>query len=191
MTNVFVGGCALMVAVGTAFAAPVTLSAAMTVDNQFIASISTSPTTAGTTFLTGNNWPTTYTGGFTFTEAGTYYLHVRATDVGRPEMFIGRFTLDSTDGTFSNGSQLLVTNTTDWTVSRTNYGISPETPRFIGNNGIGPWGTFPQMTGAAFIWSETYASTVYFTTEIVVVPAPATLGLAGFGGLMALRRRRR
>jgi hypothetical protein len=190
MSKVLGGMCAIVVAVSAASGAPVTLNAAMTVDNTFVASISTSPTTAGTTFLTGNSWPSTFTGGFTFTEAGTYYLHVRATDLGRPEMFIGRFTLDSTDGTFVNGSQLLVSNTTDWTVSRTNYGDNPETPLFVGNNGAGPWGTFPQMAGAAFIWSQTYASTVYFTTEIVIVPAPSTILLAGMGGLVALRRRR-
>jgi hypothetical protein len=181
----------LLLAAASSASAQVTLNASMTVDNLFTASISTDPTMEGTSFLSGANWPQTFTGSTTLTDPGTYYLHITAVDQGPPAMFIGLFTLDSVNATFSNGTQSLVTNTADWTVSATGYGDPGVTPLDIGPNGIGPWGNFPGMgPDAHFIWHPNLPLTAYFTAVITVVPAPATfLPLASIG-LLALRRRR-
>lgn len=169
------------------------LTAYMTVDNEFVAYVSTDDTINGTQFLTGNNWPSTHIGNYVFPGPGTYYLHVFARDLGRPEMFIGRFELDSPFATFVNNSQTLVTNSTDWLVSSTGFGSNYVAPLDIGANGIGPWGFFPQMTASArFIWHSAtpVPNPVYFSTKIEVVPTPGTMALALMGaGLLARRRR--
>jgi hypothetical protein len=175
-----------------AASADITLTASMTVDNSFTASISTSPTAAGTTFLTGNNWPTVSTGSFVFPAAGTYYLQVEAVDGGPPAMFIGQFGLAGGNATFSNGTAALVSNTTNWVVSNSGFGVGTVTPLDIGPNGTGPWGNFGAISSDAhYLWAPTYTPVVYFTTVITVVPAPAGAAVLGLGALAALRRRRR
>lgn len=168
------------------------LSASMTADNSFEASISTSPTAAGTVFLTGNNWPTTSVGSQLVNGPGTYYLHVRAQDFGRPEMFIGRFTLSGIGATFANGTQELVTNISDWVVSTSGFGVETSAPTFLGDNGSGPWGTFAAMgSNADFIWSPQYVNGIaFFTASFTIVPTPAAATVLGLGGLVAARRRR-
>lgn len=168
-----------------------TLLGFATADNGFAASISTSPTLAGTPWFSGDSWPTTFTNSIVLTEAGTYYLHVRAQDFGRPEMFIGRFTLSGPDATFANGTQVLVTNTADWVVSTTGFGVNTTAPTFLGDNGAGPWGSFPSMPDAAFIWAPQYDQGIaYFSAQFTIVPAPGALALGGIG-LIAVGRRRR
>lgn len=185
--NLFAGIMATCL-IGTAQAA-VTLSASMTADNYFDAFISTSPTLAGVNFLSGSNWPQTYTGSTTITAAGTYYLHVIAGDQGGPRMLIGSFSLDSTDGTFINGSQSLVTNTVDWTVSDVGLGINSVAPTSQGLNGTNIWGNFSLISPSAeYTWHPNFPVISYFSTPIVVVPAP---GIVSLLGLAVLRRRRR
>lgn len=174
---------------GSAAAGQVTLNVSMTADNRFEASISTSPTTAGTVFLSGNSWSTTYTGSTVLPGPGTYYLQVRAEDLARPEMLIGFMTLSNPTGTFANGFQWLLTDRAHWRVSHGGFGVSPVAPRVIGINGTSPWGFYGAMGQAEFIWHPEYQSVVYFTTEITVVPAPASLGLLALSAL-GLRRRR-
>ncbi|HYD00869.1 MAG TPA: hypothetical protein VEB22_06545, partial [Phycisphaerales bacterium] len=157
--------CVLAAAVAAPAFAQVTLNASINVDNQFTAFISTSPILAGTEFLTGNSWPTTYSGNFVFPAGGTYYLHVLATDVGRPEMFIGTFSLANAAGsTFANGTTDLLTSPTDWVVSNTGFGAATTPAMDLGGNGAGPWGNFASQSPAArFLWAPNYTSTVYFT----------------------------
>lgn len=172
-------------------AAQVTLSAAATADNAFTAYISTDPLANGSSFLSGDSWPTTFTGSTSLPGGGTYYLHVLAQDFGPPAMFIGRFTLDGADATFQNGTQTLVTNTADWRVSNSAFGVGEVAPLDIGPNGSGPWGNFPLMgPDAHFLWHPNGGLTAYFSTTITVVPAP-TGALALAGGAMLLTRRRR
>lgn len=187
MRTMFAIGAAGLLAASAA--GQVTLSAWMTADNAFNASISTDPTAAGSTFLSGTNWPTTYNGSVVLPGPGTYYLQVRAQDAGRPEMLLGRFTLDNALATFGNGTQTLLTGAAHWTVSHTGFGVAPTVPVVYGPNGMSPWGNFPAMGSAQFIWHPVYQSTVYFTTQITVVPAPTSLALLGIAAL-GLRRRR-
>jgi len=170
----------------------VTLNAAANVDNQFVAYVSTSPTVAGTGFLSGDTWGVTYTGTYVFPSGGTYYLHVMATDTGRPEMFLGTFSLSNDGGsTFGNGATTLLSNSTDWVVSNTGFGVATIAPLDLGGNGAGPWGFFPgQSPQARYVWAPEYTSTVYFTAVINVVPGPGAGGVLGLAGLALVRRRR-
>jgi MSHA biogenesis protein MshQ len=184
----------MVLAASAAQAGSITLNAAMTVDNSFTAYISTDDSVDGTAFLSGGSWPTIDNGSFEFTAAGTYYLHVFAHDSGRPAMFIGNFSLSSTDAWFSNGTQNLLTDasTGDWTASITGFGGTDVGVVDLGANGAGPWGNFAPLGDARFMWATGDPSPLdaYFSTVITVVPAPASaLGLI-FGGFMAGRRRR-
>lgn len=185
--NAFVSA---LVLASSAALAQVTLSGSATADNLFTASVSTSATDAGTAWFSGNSWPTTYTSTTNISEPGEYFLHVRAQDQGRPEMFIGRFTLTGINATFANGTQTLVTNATDWEVSTVGFGLTANDPVVIGPNGISPWGPYAAMPEASFIWAPVYADGVaFFTARFTVVPAPSVIALAG-AGLIAVRRRR-
>jgi hypothetical protein len=167
----------------------VILAGSATADNLFRASISTSATTAGTNWFNGDSWPTTFSSSIEITDPGTYYLHVFAQDQGRPEMFIGRFTLTG-QSAFANGTQELLTNATDWVVSNTGFGDNTTAPIIIGPNGSGPWGNFVAMGNANFIWAPQYANGIaYFTASFTVLPTPATAAV-GLVGLFALRRKR-
>jgi hypothetical protein len=178
--------------ISASVSADVTLSASMTVDNLFTASISDSPTSAGTTFLTGANWQQTFSGSFVFPGPGTYYLQIAAIDQGPPAMFIGQFSLTGDAGSmFSNGTASLLSGVSDWVVSNTGFGVNTVAPLDLGPNGTGPWGHVAGVDDAAhFVWAPTFTSAVYFSSVITVVPSPA--GAAAIGiGVLALARRRR
>jgi len=71
------------------------------------------------------------------------------------------------------------------------------TPVDIGPNGAGPWGNFPLMSGARFIWAATDPTQSFFSTAITPVvaaqtPIPGALPLfaAALGGLGLLARRK-
>lgn len=172
----------------------VTLNATMTVDNVFSASVSTSPTGQGAVFLSGANWPTTFVGSTMINAPGVYYLHVVGQDQGGPEMFIGEFSLVGSggwSGTFlSNAAASVITNTSDWAVSSTGFGVSTVAPTDLGPNGTGPWGNFGAISSSArFIWHPSASSFAYFTTKFEVVPVPGTAA-AMLMLPLALRRRR-
>jgi hypothetical protein len=172
---------------GASASADVVLSGFATADNIISAYVSRTPNNPGRLFLQGSNWPSTFTGSITLTRSGTYYLQVRAQDTGRPEMFIGRFLLDSTDGVFvggTNGGATLTTGASGWVVSTVGFGVDTTPVRVIAPNGSGPWGNFPLMgSEASFIWSPEYANGIaYFTAEITVgTPScPADFNADGF-----------
>lgn len=167
----------------------VVLTSSLTVDNIVTASISTDDSVQGDVFLTNSSWPALSTVNVDITAAGTYYLHVLARDVGRPEMFIGEFTLSSPDAQFENGTQSLLTGDPAWRVSNTGFGQDYVAPTIIGPNGTSPWGTFAIDPAAQFIWHPSFNSTVYFSTSFTVVPAPAAGSLLGLGLLAGVRRR--
>ena len=178
------------IAVAASHAGVTTLNASLTADNLFTAYISTDDSLAGTAFASGASWPQTFNGSFDFLDAGTYYLHVAAVDQGLPAMFIGRFTLSGTDATFANGTQELLTNTTDWRVSSTGFNGVFGAPADLGPNGTSPWNSFPQMTTAHFIWAPNNPGTAFFSTTITVVPTGSSAVLFSAGLLTMMRRRR-
>lgn len=162
----------------------VNLSALMVADDTFVASISTDPNAAGTTFLTSTTFLSPVSGSTLLPGPGTYFLHVRVEDIGAQRMLSGRFTLDNPLATFSNGTSTLFSSVSNWTVSDTGFGIAPVAPVVVPNG----WGVFPGLESAAYIWHPSSTRVAYFTTEITVVPAPASVTLLG---LLAIGRRRR
>lgn len=184
------------------------ITATMTVDNEYTVYISTDPTTAGTAFGSNSSWPTLSTHSTMLTDGVTNYLHVFGTDSGGPEMFIGQFSLDDTDFAFANGTQSLLTNTSDWTGNNSGFGASPAALADLGPDGTSPWGFFGGIDDAArFIWTEAASDCgtngndcAYFATPIRwlgstdpggSVPAPATAALVVLGlGIAGVRRAR-
>jgi len=193
-------GAALAALASQSTAQATTLSGNLTADNLFDAYISTNDSVLGTLITSGTNWPTTVSfGGQGLTAGVTNYLHIVATDQGKPDMFIGSFSLSDGLFKFANGTQNLLTNVADW---RSDTGGVPwfaptGTPVDLGPNGTGPWGTFPLMTGADFIWASGDPTQSFFSTAITPVaaqtPIPGSLPLfaAGLGGLGLLARRKR
>jgi hypothetical protein len=190
------------------------LSGALTADNAFFAYISTNNAVLGTLVAEGNNWGTTSTlSNFILTPGQTYYLQVEAINYGGPGALIGQFDLSNTGFEFANGSQAILTDTTDWLAIYNNANSNPSaqqpwvTPTgseySVGTNGVGPWGPVSGINGNAdWIDATTLGlntcqnCTVDFSTPITsnssAAPEPGTLGLLGgaLTGFLALVRRR-
>jgi MSHA biogenesis protein MshQ len=92
-----------------------TITGTMAFDNQFIAYLSTDPNILGTQIGSGTDWgiPSTVNG--TLSGNQTYYLEIVGTNAGLYGGFVGQFNLSDTGFQFSNGTQTLLTNTTNWT----------------------------------------------------------------------------
>ncbi len=172
------------------------LAGAVNVDNEFQLYLSTDDSVLGTLLLSGNNWPTTYSLPVTVLGAPTLYLHVVATDTGQPAAFIGNFSLSDSGYSFSNGTQALLTNTTNWVVRTGSFAGANETPVSRGFTGASPWGAVTQPSTAQWIWDSDLCGTCtrYFSTTITgAVPEPETYALMLMGllsvGFVARRRR--
>lgn len=149
---------------------PGAISGTLTVDNEFEWYISTDDNAQGNIVASGNNWTQSYSGAANLAAGQTYYIHVKATDVGGPEFFVGNFQL-SGGFEFANGTQTLRTNTAEWQVSNTgwnNYG----NPIFVGNSLYQwPWyGAVASFHPAQLIWAGSWntsaGETKYFTAPI-------------------------
>jgi len=106
---------ALAVIASWSTAEATTLSGNLTADNLFDAYISTDDNVLGTLITSGISWPTTVSfSGQALTAGVTNYLHIVATDQGKPDMFIGSFSLSDSLFHFANATQNLLTNATDW-----------------------------------------------------------------------------
>lgn len=204
-------GCLLSIAfafVAVPFSVNATmLTATMTVDNQYTVYISTNDSIAGTAFGSNSNWPTAATHTTALTNGVTNYLHIFAEDVGSPEMFIGQFSLDDAQFAFVNGAQSLLTNTSDWSGSKTGFGVGYGPLVDLGPDGTSPWGNFAAINdNARFIWSadrsictQTGTDCTYFSTAIRFigggsgsVPEPGTISLIGvaLAGFAFTRRKK-
>lgn len=176
------------------------LSGSLTVDNVFDLYLSTDADVRGTHIASGNNWQQTYSfSGVQLTAGQTYYLQVVATDLGRPEAFIGEFNLSDSGFTFANGTQNQLTNLTDWTAvagPASSWSNPTATPELRGTNGVSPWGVVNGVSSnAQWIWASSYGEgTAYFSTTITAaVPEPSSYALliAGVAVLGAAARRSR
>jgi len=173
------------------------LSGTVSVDNEFSLYLSNSDSQLGNLVGSGNNWPSPLSFSVSLTPGSTYFLHIVGFNDGGPDMFIGSFSLSDTSFKFSNGSQALDTNTTDWKGNLTGFGNAYSTPLDFGANGTSPWGTLPGInSGAHFIWmdpNENVNLNNYFTEKITpnAVPEPATTAALAMGALGLLARRRR
>lgn len=179
----------------TSAAQATTVDTSLTVDNSFSYYISTNDAVEGTLIGTGTAWTSTYSFSQFISPGVTNYLHVKGTDVGAISAFIGQFSLSDSAATFANGTQALVTNTTDWGVNLTGFGNAYSTPITWGANGQSPWGTRPQIAAnAQFIWDPSKCTycTAYFSTQISAVPEPASLAMMALGfGLVGFASRRK
>ena len=185
------------------------LSGTLTADNGFYAYLSTSATSQGTLLTQANNYQTTASfSNIALTSGTTYYLQIAAFNQGGPAGVLGNFSLSGTSFAFGNGTQTLVTNTTDWTYSyatantatypspnvASGWGSSALTPGGYGTNGVGPWGTYSSINSSAqWIWDATNSSygsssqpQLLFEASItpVATPEPGSFFLFGSGLLI-------
>jgi len=167
----------------------------MIADDFYDAYISTNDSVQGTLF--GQQTGTWQSGAITSTVAltpgMTNYLHIRARDVfGAPSMILGQASLSDANAWFSNNTQGLLTNTSDWSLSLGGFGSGYFTPTDIGANGTGPWGNNAGISlSARRLWSQQTGGEHYFSVPIfTAVPEPSSvLALASAGLLLALRKR--
>lgn len=176
-------------------AAATTLTTRMSVDNGYIAYISTSNSVQGTQFGSGNDWQASMLNSTVLTAGVDYYLHVYAYDQGGIAGLLGDFSLDSDKHKFANGQAALTTNTVNWSGNNTGFNGVYTSVGDLGADGIGPWGNRPGIADTArWIWAGNANSNdhAYFTTKITAVPEPGSMTLFGLGlaGLAALRRKK-
>ncbi|HCE69195.1 MAG TPA: hypothetical protein DER40_17340 [Geobacter sp.] len=167
---------------GTSSSAPTSLNAHMTADNGYRISISTSEAIAGTEFGSANNWGVTDSFTTQLTANAINYLHVYAYDQGGIAGLLAQLTLSDNKFKFNNGTQSLVTNTTDWRVYRDKFAGTPDTISNLGTNGVGPWGSRPNIaSNAEWIWTHDANGddVAYFSTTITPTGSPITITSLG------------
>ena len=180
-------------------AAATTLTSKLSVDNGYIAYISTSDIVAGTEFSRAEDWGSTATGTANLAAGVSYYLHIYAYDSNvawnDSAAMLGQFNLDGNKHKFANGGFMLTTNATYWKGNNTSFGSAYGSVTDIGPDGMGPWGDRPQIANTArWIWAGNAMTNevAFFTTKITAVPEPGSIALFGLGlaGLAALRRKK-
>lgn len=151
-----------------------------------------------------SSWQSAESFSTALTAGQSVYLLVEARDAfGAPSMFIGSFAIDSNLFQFSNGTQQLITDTTEWRVGASGFASATATPFSIGALPALPtWGNFPSIgSNAQALWMDTGSGqadysvkTTYFVTRITAaVPEPTSYAMfgAGLAVLGAIARRRR
>lgn len=177
-----------------------TLTSRVSIDNGYVAYLSTDASIQGTQFAAHNDWYTVYTDTI-FLDAGIdYFLHIYAYDQGGIAGFIGEFFLDGSGHVFQNDSDKLLTNITDWSGNNEGWGSAMTTLTDLGANGVSPWGsrTGSIDSSARWVWAgDAYNNDVaYFSTKISAVnvvpePSSALLLAGGLAGLALYLRNRK
>lgn len=176
-----------------------TLNTQINMDNGYQIYLSTSDNTQGTYFGGGNNWYSTFSNSISLTAGVSYYLHVSGYDQGGIAGSSGILTLNGIDHVFSNNSNHLLTNTTDWKGNNTGWSNPYTSVSSTGFNGVAPWGTASTSaipSSAQWIWAgDSNANDIaYFSTKISAtssVPAPPALLLFGTRLLSLLGMRKK
>jgi hypothetical protein len=135
------------------------LSGFQTADNGLFAYISTDDSVRGTLVASTNNWGQTASFSTAVLTPGVVnYLHIEMVNYGGPGGLIGSYTLSGGNATFANGSQTLVTNTTDWrsivqsqdpSFTEKPWITPTNIPVVEGLNGISPWGQRTNISSTA------------------------------------------
>jgi len=151
------------------------LTGTLTADDGFKAYISTSDTSQGYQIGSGTTWASMYSLNSTLLTASKYYLHIEAWDnAGVIAGFLGDFNLSGTGYVFANGTQSLLTNTSDWNVSAKGFGENYTTPTVVTPHPS--W--FKPSSNQSWIWTDggqALYQTRYFSTEITAVPEPGSI----------------
>jgi hypothetical protein len=154
------------------------------VDNGFNAYLSTSDSTLGTLFDSGNNWRLAYAASTALTPGQNYYLHIVASNWGSSDGVDGSFGITGSNFVFENGTTTLTTATaSDF---KANDALSSSTAVYNGQtyahydptgaNWFAPTATAkigsPPNWGAPWLWSATnqaydLVASTYISTEIV------------------------
>ena len=153
------------------------LNAHMTADNGYYVYLSTNERDTGTQFGSANNWFNTDNFSSKLNSSVVNYLHIYTYDQGGIAGFLGEFTLSDNRFKFSNDTQNLVTNTTDWRAYRDAFGGVSDLVTGLGFNGTSPWGIRPGIaSNAQWIWTHDADGddVAYLSTTIVPVGAAVT-----------------
>jgi len=131
------------------------MSMTVTADNTINVYLSTDDAVLGSNVLgPGTDWALTDTSSPNLAAGVVNFIHVVADNTGGPAMFLGEFTLLGNTFEFANGTASLLTNTTDWAVSSTDF----TAPTYVAPSDLGP------NDGTSVTWAAGYGHPDDLTT---------------------------